>query len=146
VLDPTTSLHMRDLMKLNVAKGSGRRAEVEGFHVGGKTGTAEKVVNGRYSSAVRFNAFLSAFPIDNPRICGAGGDRRTQAGGGQAVRNRGSQRCADGGRHHPPFGRLSRRQTAFRKWRAGAVLVILTPQAAGRASPAAMQTKDLSIL
>ncbi|WP_394688421.1 peptidoglycan D,D-transpeptidase FtsI family protein [Hoeflea sp.] len=66
VLDPTTSLHMRDLMALNVAEGSGRRAQVPGFDVGGKTGTAEKVVNGRYSSAVRFNAFLSAFPIDNP--------------------------------------------------------------------------------
>ena len=66
VIKPSTSKSMRDLMELNVAKGSGRRAEVEGFHVGGKTGTAEKVVNGRYSSAVRFNAFLSAFPIDNP--------------------------------------------------------------------------------
>lgn len=66
VLDPSTSDTMRYLMGLNVATGSGRRAEVEGFRVGGKTGTAEKVVNGRYSSAVRFNAFLSAFPIDNP--------------------------------------------------------------------------------
>jgi len=66
VIKPSTSQSMRDLMELNVAKGSGRRAEVEGYHVGGKTGTAEKVVNGRYSSAVRFNAFLSAFPIDNP--------------------------------------------------------------------------------
>jgi cell division protein FtsI (penicillin-binding protein 3) len=66
VIDPSTSKNMRDLMELNVAKGSGRRADVEGFRVGGKTGTAEKVVNGRYSSAVRFNAFLSAFPIDDP--------------------------------------------------------------------------------
>ncbi|MDF1609575.1 penicillin-binding protein 2 [Hoeflea sp. YIM 152468] len=66
VIDPSTSKSMRDLMELNVTQGSGRRADVEGFHVGGKTGTAEKVVNGRYSSAVRFNAFLSAFPIDKP--------------------------------------------------------------------------------
>jgi cell division protein FtsI (penicillin-binding protein 3) len=34
--------------------------------MGGKTGTAEKVVNGRYSNDVRFNAFLAAFPIDDP--------------------------------------------------------------------------------
>ena len=67
VISPSTSESMRYLMELNVSKGSGRRAEVDGFHVGGKTGTAEKVVNGRYSSAVRFNAFLSAFPIDNPQ-------------------------------------------------------------------------------
>ncbi|AKH99586.1 cell division protein FtsI/penicillin-binding protein 2 [Hoeflea sp. IMCC20628] len=67
VIAPSTSESMRYLMELNVAKGSGRRAEVDGFHVGGKTGTAEKVVNGRYSSAVRFNAFLSAFPIDDPQ-------------------------------------------------------------------------------
>ncbi|MCY0147872.1 penicillin-binding protein 2 [Hoeflea sp. G2-23] len=66
VVNSTTSDEMRYLMALNVAKGSGRRAEVEGFRVGGKTGTAEKVINGRYNSDVRFNAFLSAFPIDNP--------------------------------------------------------------------------------
>lgn len=69
VIQPSTSKHMRDLMELNATKGSGgsgSRAAVEGFRVGGKTGTAEKVVNGRYSSAVRFNAFLSAFPIDDP--------------------------------------------------------------------------------
>ncbi len=44
-----------------------KKAEVAGYRVGGKTGTAEKVVNGRYSSAKRFNAFLSAFPMDAPR-------------------------------------------------------------------------------
>ena len=57
---------MRYLMRLNVEKGSGKRSEVPGFRVGGKTGTAEKVVNGRYSSEKRFNAFLAAFPIDDP--------------------------------------------------------------------------------
>lgn len=66
VLDPSTSRDMRELMKMNVDRGSGRRAAVDGFRVGGKTGTAEKVVDGRYSSKVRFNAFLSAFPIDSP--------------------------------------------------------------------------------
>lgn len=67
VIAPSTSDAMRYLLRLNVEKGSGRRAEVPGFRVGGKTGTAEKVVNGRYSSDKRFNAFLAAFPIDNPR-------------------------------------------------------------------------------
>ena len=49
-------------------KGSGRNARVEGFNVGGKTGTADKVVNGRYASDKNFNAFLAAFPIDDPRF------------------------------------------------------------------------------
>ena len=67
VLKPSTTKAMRYLMRLNVLKGSGKRAEVPGFLVGGKTGTAEKVVNGRYSNAKRFNAFLSAFPINDPQ-------------------------------------------------------------------------------
>jgi cell division protein FtsI (penicillin-binding protein 3) len=50
-----------------VIDGSGRRADTPGLLVGGKTGTAEKVVNGRYSNSVRFNAFIAAFPITDPR-------------------------------------------------------------------------------
>ena len=67
VLQPQTSDAMRYLMRLNVLKGSGKRAEVPGFLVGGKTGTAEKVVNGKYSRAKRFNAFLSSFPVNDPK-------------------------------------------------------------------------------
>jgi len=67
VVKPTTVTNLRTLFRMNVLDGSGRQADVSGFNVGGKTGTAEKVVHGRYSSDVRFNAFLSAFPIDNPR-------------------------------------------------------------------------------
>ena len=66
VIRPATSDAMRYLFRLNVEKGSGRRAEVPGYLVGGKTGTAEKVVNGRYSNSVRFNAFLAGFPAQNP--------------------------------------------------------------------------------
>jgi cell division protein FtsI (penicillin-binding protein 3) len=67
VVNPQTSADMRELFRLNSLEGSGRRADVEGFRVGGKTGTAEKVVNGRYSSDVRFNAYLAAFPMDAPQ-------------------------------------------------------------------------------
>ncbi|MEM1364983.1 MAG: penicillin-binding protein 2 [Pseudomonadota bacterium] len=67
VLTPDTSAKMRQLMRMNVEKGSGRRADVTGYFVGGKTGTAEKVKNGRYSNDHRFNAFLAGFPIDDPR-------------------------------------------------------------------------------
>ena len=67
VISAETSEKMQYLLRLNVEKGSGKRAEVKGFRVGGKTGTAEKVVRGRYSSDHRFNAFLAAFPIDDPQ-------------------------------------------------------------------------------
>jgi cell division protein FtsI (penicillin-binding protein 3) len=69
VLKPSTVEDMRQLFRANVIEpsGSGKRAEVAGYWVGGKTGTAEKVIHGRYANDVRFNAFLSAFPIDNPR-------------------------------------------------------------------------------
>jgi cell division protein FtsI (penicillin-binding protein 3) len=67
VLRPETSDTLRHLFRLNVLKGSGKRADVPGYSVGGKTGTAEKVVAGRYSSDMRRNAFLAAFPMDNPR-------------------------------------------------------------------------------
>jgi cell division protein FtsI (penicillin-binding protein 3) len=66
VVKPETSDLMRYLFRLNVEKGSGKRAEVSGYIVGGKTGTAEKVVRGRYSTDKRFNAFLGAFPMTKP--------------------------------------------------------------------------------
>jgi cell division protein FtsI (penicillin-binding protein 3) len=67
ILRPETSLVMRRLFRLNVMKGSGTRAAVPGYSVGGKTGTAEKVENGRYSANKRRNAFIAAFPMDAPK-------------------------------------------------------------------------------
>ncbi|MHA7882108.1 peptidoglycan D,D-transpeptidase FtsI family protein [Nitratireductor rhodophyticola] len=64
-----TSRDMRYLYRLNATApgGSGKRGTVPGFRVGGKTGTAEKVVDGRYSKDKNFNAFVAAFPIDDPQ-------------------------------------------------------------------------------
>ncbi|SMC59340.1 penicillin-binding protein 2 [Rhizobium sp. RU36D] len=67
VMQPSTSKDMRFLFAWNGVKGSGRNARVEGFDVGGKTGTADKVVNGRYVGDKNFNAFLAAFPISDPQ-------------------------------------------------------------------------------
>lgn len=67
VVSKKTSDLMRYLYQLNGQKGSGRSAQVAGYRVGGKTGTAEKVVNGRYSANKRFNSYVAAFPIDAPR-------------------------------------------------------------------------------
>lgn len=67
VIRPETSRKMRYLFRLNVTQGTARKAKVEGYAVGGKTGTAEKVIAGRYSKQHRFNSFLGAFPMDAPR-------------------------------------------------------------------------------
>ena len=67
VIKDKTSVDMRTLYDWNGIKGSGRHAQVEGFHVGGKTGTADKVINGRYARDMNFNAFVAAFPMDKPR-------------------------------------------------------------------------------
>ncbi|MDR6817187.1 cell division protein FtsI (penicillin-binding protein 3) [Neorhizobium sp. 2083] len=67
VIKPSTGADMRYLFTWNGVKGSGRGAQVEGFHVGGKTGTADKVINGRYAKDINFNAFVAAFPMDKPK-------------------------------------------------------------------------------
>lgn len=67
VVSQKTGDAMRYLLRLNVEKGSGRRAEADGYRVGGKTGTAEKVEDGRYSASKRLNSFLAAFPMDDPK-------------------------------------------------------------------------------
>ena len=69
VLQPQTSAAIRYLLRLNALEGSGSQMnkEAQGYRVGGKTGTAEKVVEGRYSSSKVTNFFGSAFPLDDPR-------------------------------------------------------------------------------
>ena len=68
VLKPSTSAQMRNLMRLVVERGTGRKARVPGYLIGGKTGTAEKIdENGRYQRNVRLSSFVAAFPIDAPR-------------------------------------------------------------------------------
>jgi cell division protein FtsI (penicillin-binding protein 3) len=66
VLKPGTSASMVKLMRLNVLKGTGKRANADGYRVGGKTGTAEKVVRGHYSTSALLTSFLAAFPTDAP--------------------------------------------------------------------------------
>jgi cell division protein FtsI (penicillin-binding protein 3) len=69
VIKPETSDRLRYLMRLNALEGSGSRMNkiAAGYRAGGKTGTAEKVVNGRYQANTNLNAFASAFPLDDPK-------------------------------------------------------------------------------
>ncbi len=67
VIKPETSEAMRYIMRLNGEKGSARKADVAGYFVGGKTGTAEKVINGRYAKNRNFTTFTAIAPSDKPK-------------------------------------------------------------------------------
>jgi cell division protein FtsI (penicillin-binding protein 3) len=67
VIKPDTSDKMRYLMRLNVEKGTATKSDVPGYYVGGKTGTADKVVNGRYSKTKVLTSFTAVMPADKPR-------------------------------------------------------------------------------
>ncbi|HME30363.1 MAG TPA: penicillin-binding protein 2 [Pseudolabrys sp.] len=67
VIKPETSEKMRYLMRLNVEKGTATRANVPGYFVGGKTGTSDKVVGGRYSKTKVLTSFTAILPADKPR-------------------------------------------------------------------------------
>jgi cell division protein FtsI (penicillin-binding protein 3) len=67
VIKPETSEKMRFLMRLNAEVGTARKADVPGYYIGGKTGTAEKVINGRYAKKRVLTAFTGILPSDKPR-------------------------------------------------------------------------------
>ena len=59
--------HVRDLLRLVVRHGTGKSAEAPGYEVGGKTGTAEKNVNGVYLHDAKIASFVGVFPVSHPR-------------------------------------------------------------------------------
>jgi cell division protein FtsI (penicillin-binding protein 3) len=67
VFSEQTSYRMRALMRLVVTHGTGRKADAPGYRVGGKTGTAEKLVGGRYVGDKVVTSFAGVFPMDEPR-------------------------------------------------------------------------------
>jgi cell division protein FtsI (penicillin-binding protein 3) len=67
VISEATSARMRQFMRLVVLQGTGTNANAAGLRVGGKTGTAEKVVGRGYSKSANITVFAGAFPMDNPR-------------------------------------------------------------------------------
>jgi cell division protein FtsI (penicillin-binding protein 3) len=67
VIKPETSEAMRYIMRLNASIGSATKAAVPGYFVGGKTGTAEKVIGGRYAKNRLFTTFMAMTPSDKPK-------------------------------------------------------------------------------
>jgi cell division protein FtsI (penicillin-binding protein 3) len=68
VVSDKTSDNIRRLLRLVVEHGTGNKAAVPGYVVGGKTGTAEKNSRGGYSQHAKLSSFIAAFPINNPRF------------------------------------------------------------------------------
>jgi cell division protein FtsI (penicillin-binding protein 3) len=68
VMQLSTSVTIRKLMRLVVTDGYGKSAEVPGYYVGGKTGTAEKVGAHGYRKHTNVAAFMSVFPMNAPRF------------------------------------------------------------------------------
>ncbi|MBC8036337.1 MAG: penicillin-binding protein 2 [Rhizobiales bacterium] len=67
IVKPETSEKLRYLFRLNVTDGTASNADVIGYRVGGKTGTAEKIVDGRYSKTKNLTSFIGAFPMEDPK-------------------------------------------------------------------------------
>jgi cell division protein FtsI (penicillin-binding protein 3) len=67
VFSEETSYKMRALLRLVVTQGTGKKADAPGYRVGGKTGTAEKLLGGRYTSSAVVTTFAGVFPMDEPR-------------------------------------------------------------------------------
>ncbi|HQN50172.1 MAG TPA: penicillin-binding protein 2, partial [Phenylobacterium sp.] len=66
VISEETSRAMLDLMRINVVRGSGGKADAVGLRVGGKTGSAEKAMGGRYVRDKLVSSFAAVFPTDGP--------------------------------------------------------------------------------
>ncbi|MCW8862705.1 MAG: penicillin-binding protein 2 [Rhodospirillales bacterium] len=67
VITEKTSDSMRKMMRLVVRAGTAGKADAKGYRVGGKTGTAEKLENGRYRKDALISSFVGVFPMDAPR-------------------------------------------------------------------------------
>jgi stage V sporulation protein D (sporulation-specific penicillin-binding protein) len=68
VISEKTSKQVREALESVVAKGTGKNAFVDGYRVGGKTGTAQKAVNGQYLKDNHIVSFIGIAPSDDPQI------------------------------------------------------------------------------
>lgn len=67
VVKAETSETMRYLMRLNAEIGTAKIADIKGYFVGGKTGTADKIIHGHYSKDKVFTTFMAIVPADKPK-------------------------------------------------------------------------------
>lgn len=68
VISKSTSKKVREALESVVANGSGRTSYIDGYRVGGKTGTAQKVKNGRYLDGNYILSFIGFMPANDPKV------------------------------------------------------------------------------
>lgn len=68
VISKETSSQMREIMESVVTEGGGKIAYLPGYRLGGKTGTAQKVINGSYAQGKYVCSFVGVAPADDPKI------------------------------------------------------------------------------
>ena len=68
IFKDSTSKKINHLLNEVVKSGTGKKANVDGIKVGGKTGTSRKLENGKYSEKKVITSFIGAFPIDQPKF------------------------------------------------------------------------------
>lgn len=68
VLDENIAKELRGYLENVISIGGGHKAYVEGYHIAGKTGTAQKAENGRYVGGKYVASFVGMAPVDNPKV------------------------------------------------------------------------------
>ena len=68
VISEKTAGELRLIMESVVTDGSGKSAYIPGYRIGGKTGTADKIENGRYASGKVYSSFIALAPIEDPEL------------------------------------------------------------------------------
>lgn len=68
VASPEKTAELRTYLESVVTGGSGTATFIEGYHIGGKTGTAQKVVNGVYGAGKYISSFVGMAPVDDPKV------------------------------------------------------------------------------
>lgn len=68
VISEKTSMELRLIMESVVSDGSGFKAYIPGYRIGGKTGTADKVIDGRYVDGKVYSSFVSIAPVNDPEV------------------------------------------------------------------------------
>ncbi|GMR25072.1 MAG: penicillin-binding transpeptidase domain-containing protein [Ignavibacteria bacterium] len=68
VISEETSARVKKILRRAVKNGTGHLADLEEISVGGKTGTSQQIINGKYSQQKYHASFIGFFPADNPQL------------------------------------------------------------------------------